>query len=141
MSDILDTFNIAGSGLSAERLRMQTIATNMANSRTTRTAEGGPYKRRVPVFEAKQVDPFGDELDRAAARVEVSEIKSDGKPPIRVFDPTHPDADKDGYVEYPDINVLQEMVDLMTTSRTYEANANVVESTRDMAMRALDIGR
>ncbi len=141
MSDILDTFNIAGSGLAAERLRMQTIATNMANARTTRTAEGGPYQRRVPVFEAKQVDPFGDELDRAASRVEVTEIKSDGKPPVRVYDPTHPDADATGYVEYPDINVLQEMVDLMTTSRTYEANANVVEATRDMAMRALDIGR
>jgi flagellar basal-body rod protein FlgC len=141
MADLLDTFNVAASGLSAERLRLQTIATNMANAHTTRTEAGGPYQRRVPTFEAQSVDPFGDEMDRATNRVVVTGIQSDGKPPQRVYDPTHPDADASGYVSYPDINVLQEMVDLMTTSRTYEANASVVEATKDMAMRALDIGR
>ena len=141
MADLIDTFNVAGSGLAAERLRLQTIATNMANARTTRTADGGPYQRRVPVFRAVEVDPFGDELDRAAARVEVEGIQTDGRPPQRIFDPSHPDAGADGYVLMPDINVMQEMVDLMTTSRTYEANAAAVEATRDMALRALDIGR
>lgn len=141
MSDLLDTFNVAASGLAAERLRLQTIATNMANAKTTRTAEGGPYQRKVPIFSAESIDPFGDALDQATSRVEVQGIQSDGKAPQRVYDPGHPDADAQGYVSYPDINVLQEMVDLMTTSRTYEANASVVEATRDMAMRALDIGR
>ena len=141
MAELLDTFNIAASGLGAERQRLQAIASNMANARTTRTAEGGPYQRKVTVFEAESVDPFGDEMDRAAQRVQVTEVKSDGRPPVRVYDPGHPDADPEGYVLYPDINVLQEMVDLMTTSRTYEANANAVEATRDMALRALDIGR
>ena len=141
MADLIDTFNVAGSGLAAERLRLQTIATNMANARTTRTADGGPYQRRVPVFRAVEVDPFGDALDRAAARVEVEGIQTDGRAPQRIFDPSHPDAGPDGYVLMPDINVMQEMVDLMTTSRTYEANAAAVEATRDMALRALDIGR
>lgn len=141
MPDLLSTFDVAASGLAAERLRLQTIATNMANAKTTRTAEGGPYQRRVPVFAAEALDPFGDEMARAATRVEVQGIQSDGRPPVRVYDPGHPDADPDGYVSYPDIDVLQEMVDMMTTSRTYEANASVVEATRDMALRALDIGR
>ena len=141
MSDIIDTFNVAASGLSAERLRLQTIATNMANAHTTRTASGGPFQRQVPIFEAKQLDPFGDELDRATSRVEVTGIRGDGRPPVRVFDPTHPDADANGYVSYPDVDIMQEMVDLMTTNRAYEADSSVVEATRDMALRALDIGR
>lgn len=141
MADLIDTFNIAASGLSAERLRLHTIATNMANARTTRTPEGGPYQRRIPIFEAVPVDRFGDEMDRATQRVEVTQIATDNRPPERVFDPGHPDADPDGYVSYPDINVLQEMVDMMTTNRSYEANASVVESTRDMAMTALNIGK
>jgi flagellar basal-body rod protein FlgC len=141
MADLIDTFNVAGSGLAAERLRLQTIATNMANARTTRTPEGGPYQRRVPVFRAVEVDPFGDELERAVARVEVDGIQTDGRAPQRIYDPSHPDAGADGYVLMPDINVMQEMVDMMTTSRTYEANASAVEATRDMALRALEIGR
>jgi flagellar basal-body rod protein FlgC len=141
MADILDTFNIAASGLTAERVRLQTIATNMANARTTRTAEGGPYQRKVAVFEAQPVDEFGDALARETDRVVVTAIQGDGSAPQLVYDPTHPDADNAGYVAYPNVNVLQEMVDLMTTSRTYEANASVVETTRDMAMRALEIGR
>jgi len=141
MADLIDTFNVAGSGLAAERLRLQTIATNMANARTTRTPEGGPYQRRVPVFRAVEIDPFGDELERAVARVEVDGIQTDGRAPQRIYDPSHPDAGADGYVLMPDINVMQEMVDMMTTSRTYEANASAVEATRDMALRALEIGR
>lgn len=139
MPGIFEVFNIATSGLGAERTRLQSIATNMANARTTRTAEGGPYKRQVPVFEAEELNESGE--GTPGARVVVSEVLQDARPPIRVHDPGHPDADADGYVLYPDINVLQEMVDLMTTSRAYEANANVVEATRDMALQALQIGR
>ncbi len=141
MADILDTFSIASSGLAAERVRLQSIASNMANARTTRTPEGGPYQRQVPVFQAEVIDPFGESLDAAASRVQVAEVKTDDRPPVRVYDPTHPDAGPDGFVAYPDINVLQEMVDMMTAQRAYEANANVVEATRDMAMTALGIGR
>jgi flagellar basal-body rod protein FlgC len=140
MAGLIDTFTIAASGLGAERLRLQSIASNMANARTTRTAEGGPYKRQVPVYRAEAVGDDGS-FDSVAQRVVVTGIHQDTRPPIRVHDPGHPDADADGYVSYPDINVLQEMVDMMTTSRTYEANANVVEATRDMALQALQIGR
>lgn len=139
MANLLDTFSIAASGLGAERLRLQTIASNMANARTTRTEAGGPFERQVPVFRSEDVG--ASEYEVVAQRVVVSEVKGDGRPPIRVYEPGHPDADPDGYVSYPDINVLQEMVDLMTTNRTYEANANVVEATRDMALQAIQIGR
>lgn len=139
--DILDTLNISGSGLAAQRVRLQTAASNLANARTTRTEEGGPYRRRAPVFEAAPIDRFGSELDQAMATVEVTDIEVADRGGRLVHDPDHPDAGPDGYVLMPDINLLHEMVDLMTTSRSYEANANVLDVTKDMAMRALDIGR
>ncbi len=141
MADFFDTFAIASSGLGAERTRLTTIASNMANARTTRTAEGGPYQRQVPLFESEALDPFGSELEAATNRVVVTGIQKDARPPVRVFDPTHPDAGADGFVSYPDINIMGEMVDLMTTQRAYDANANVIEATRDMAITALGIGR
>lgn len=141
MAGLLDSMRIAASGLGAERLRLETVATNLANARTTRTAEGGPFQRRMPVFRAVELEPFGVELDAAVRRVEVAEVVVDPRPPRREYDPGHPDADAEGYVAYPDIDVLAEMVDLMTTQRAYEANANVVEATREMAMTALGIGR
>lgn len=142
MADIQSIFQIAGSGMSAERMRLQMIASNMANARTTRAENGGGvYRRKIPVFEAQSMDRFGDELDRATSEVDVKKIETDMRDPIRVFDPSHPDADADGYVLYPNVNILSEMVDMMAASRTFEANASVLESTRDMAMRALEIGR
>jgi flagellar basal-body rod protein FlgC len=138
--DVLDTLQISASGLTAERTRMQTISENLANARTTRTQAGGPYQRKVPVFESQAIRPFADELD-SASQVVVTAIQSDGRPAVRQFDPSHPDADAQGYVSLPDINVLQEMVDLMNASRSYEANASALETTRDMALRALEIGR
>jgi flagellar basal-body rod protein FlgC len=140
--NLLDTFQISASGLAAERVRLQSVASNLANARTTRTEEGtGPYQRRAPVFEAQSLDSFGSAFDRELSEVRVSEIavaQSEGKV---VYDPGHPDADAEGNVRYPDIDVLREMVDLMTTSRSYEANANVLDATRQLAMRALEIGR
>lgn len=138
--DFIDTINIAGSGLTAERIRLQTVAANMANARTTRTDEGGPYKRQVPVFEAKQVREFGSELDQHLSRVSIPEIRQVGGT-ISRHDPSHPDADARGDVEFPDINLLHEMVDMMSASRAYEANAEIVDTTVQMAMRAIEIGR
>lgn len=139
--NLLDTFQISASGLTSQRVRLQTIASNMANARTTRTEDGGPYQRKLPVFEARQVNPFGDALEQAMAEPVVTEIIEDDAQPLMVFDPSHPDADPDGYVAYPDINLMEEMVDLMGTSRSFEANTKVVETTRQMANEALGIGR
>jgi flagellar basal-body rod protein FlgC len=139
--NLLDTFQISASGLSSQRVRLQTIASNMANARTTRTEEGGPYQRKLPVFETRQVNPFGDLLEQAMSEPVVTEIIEDDSQPVLVFDPSHPDADADGYVAYPDINLMEEMVDLMGTSRSFEANTKVVETTRQMVNEALNIGR
>ena len=139
--NLLDTLQVTASGLTAQRLRLQTVASNMANARTTRTEEGGPYRKQVPVFEAVRDDPFGSDLDRAMARVEVIGVIESDDPPVMVHDPGHPDADSEGYVAYPNVNILEEMVDMMTTARTYEANANVLDVTDTMANTALEIGR
>ncbi len=138
--DIVDTLNIASQGLSAQRVRLQTIASNLANAKTTRTAEGGPYRRKAPVFEAVAVDDFGTALEQALAGVSVDEIRSSDSAGQRVYQPDHPDADAEGFVTYPDVDILHEMVDMMTTQRTYEANANVIDVTSELADRALAIG-
>ena len=138
--DIIDTLNISGSGLSAQRVRLQAVSSNMANARTTRTEEGGPYQRRMPVFETESLDRFGSELQRKLGSVEVTEVRTLNDVE-RVFDPTHPDADEDGFVAYPAINILEEMVDLMTTARTYEANLKVLSTTQQMANQAIELGR
>lgn len=139
--NLLDTLQITASGLTAQRLRLQTVASNMANARTTRTEEGGPYKKQMPILQAVSDDPFGSNLDRAMSQVQVMGVVESDDPPVMVHDPGHPDADAEGYVAYPNVNVLEEMVDLMTTARTYEANANVLEVTEGMASNALEIGR
>ncbi len=139
--DLLTTFDISASALSAERLRLQTIAANLANARTTRTEEGGPYQRRSPIFIADPVDPFGDQLDRQLARVQVADIDVTEGAGRWVHEPGHPDANAEGNVLYPDINIMMEMVDMMTTQRSYEANANVLDVTRELAQRSLEIGR
>lgn len=139
--DLIDTFNVSASGLAAQRVRLQTISSNLANSRTTRTEEGGPYQRKAPVFSAQAIDPFGSELDQALAQVGVDGIETMQSEGIRTFLPGHPDADEQGYVMMPDIDPLAEMVDMMSTVRSYEANANAIDATREMAQRALEIGR
>jgi len=139
--NLLDTLQITASGLTAQRLRLQTVASNMANARTTRTDEGGPYKKQLPILQAVSDDPFGSNLERAMSQVEVMGVVESNDPPVMVHDPGHPDADGEGYVAYPNVNVLEEMVDLMTTARTYEANANVLDVTEGMASNALEIGR
>ena len=139
--NILDTLRISASGLTAQRVRLQAISSNMANARSTRTEEGTPYRRQMPVFQAVEANEFGSELAQQLSRVEVVDVERSEAPFRQVFDPGHPDADDDGYVQYPNVDILHEMVDLMNTSRTYEANSNVTETIYKMANQALELGR
>jgi flagellar basal-body rod protein FlgC len=142
----MDTLAITGSALSAERLRLDVIASNLANASTTRTADGGPYRRRNVVFAPEPMDSeFGATLaslsdDGARVGVTVQDVVEDQSPLRMVYDPGHPDADKDGYVAYPNVNPVSESVDLMAATRAYEANVQVVNATRRMAEAALGIG-
>lgn len=137
--------------MSAERLRSDAVADNIANATTTRTADGGPYRRsrvimRPRVEQAYWRSPFlPDGMDRGPGQgVRVAEIQKDDAPPRLVYDPTHPDAvksgDRQGYVEMPNVDIVTEMVDMIAASRAYEANASVVEGSKTMFLRALDIG-
>ena len=131
--DLFTAMDISSSGLSAQRTRMNTISSNIANSQTTRTEEGGAYRRRDVVFQSSS---FEDTL----AGVTVSEIREDQTPGKRIYDPGHPDADEDGYVTMPNVNIMEEMVNLVTTTRAFEANTTAIASQKDMAMKALVIG-
>jgi flagellar basal-body rod protein FlgC len=147
MADFLSGFRISGSGMSAQRQRINSISSNIANINTTRTPEGGPYRRKDVVFEAMpDGKTFGDIVgagDPAAdyARVQVSDVVSDKKAPLMKYDPSHPDANDDGYVAYPNVNLMEEMTNLIQASRSYEANVQAVQATKDMALSALEIGR
>lgn len=141
----LDSLAISASGLSAQRLRMNLISSNMANVNTTRTETGQPYRRKDAVFKAVLQDRF-DELaqtgtDRAASGVDVAGIVEDTKPFLEKYDPGHPDADENGVVRLPNINIVEEMVNMISASRSFEANATAVRATKEMAGIALEIGR
>jgi flagellar basal-body rod protein FlgC len=138
--DILDILSVSASGLTAQRVRLQAVSSNMANARTTRTPDGGPYRRQMPVFEAAP-QSFVGTLDESMSRVHIAGIEASEDPPVLVYDPGHVDANAEGYVLYPNVNILEEMVDMMTAARAYEANANVVKVTRDITNAALSIGR
>lgn len=142
--DIFSTLEILSTSLGAERIRMSTTASNLANAQTTRTEAGGPYKRKDPVFSAVPVDKaniFSGELERALAVVEVNDIVEDQSPPRLEYDPGHPDANAKGYVAYPNVNVMEEMVNMMTASRAYESGVSAMRSVMDMANKALTIGK
>lgn len=144
--DIFTTFDIAASALKAQTTRLNTISSNLANVETTSTPEGGPYKKKSVIFTTENL-PFDHQLAASVqAReqvqgVRVSKIIEDTSPPQRVYDPTHPDAREDGYVEMPNISVVKEMMDMMSATRSYEANTTTIKSAKRMAMKALDIGR
>jgi len=143
----------SGSAMQAERVRAEVVAANMANAETTRTATGGPYKRQMVVFAAGQGDPrFLDSLAsasslstapdaRVANGVEVAGVVEDPAPPLRRYDPGHPDAGADGYVAYPDINPITEMVDLMGATRAYGLNGSAVQAEKGMISSALEIAK
>lgn len=141
--DSTTAFAISASGLRAQRLRMDVIAANLANAQSTRTPEGGPYRRRDVVLESiPQGERFDDFLGGAApgAAVKVARVVADSRPPQVVFDPGHPDADGKGYVALPNVNVVAEMVDLMAATRAYEANVAAVNATKRVLEAALAIG-
>jgi len=144
--DFLTSLKISSSGLAANRKRMGAISSNIANAQTTRTAEGGPYRKKDVVFGSETArESFGEilegEMDEKAQTVHATEVISSNKPPILKYEPNHPDANKDGYVAYPDINVMEEMADMISASRAYEANISAMNTTKSMAMKALELGR
>ncbi len=149
MSDFFDSLDVSASALSAERIRMNVISSNLANAQTTRTPEGGPYRRKDPVFEAQAGSSFesalkgamGGAMDVPLHKVKVTEIVSDPKAPKLIHQPNHPDADAEGNVAYPNINTMEEMVNLITSSRTFEANVTAINVSKNMMMKALEIGR
>jgi flagellar basal-body rod protein FlgC len=139
---LFDALDASGSALSAERVRMDVTAENLANAQSTRTANGqGPYRRKEVVMQEASagVGPnFADSL-QAARGVKVAGIVQDPTPSRRVYDPGHPDADKQGYVEMPNVNTVTEMTDLIGASRAYEANVTAMQTTKSMFARTLDI--
>ena len=139
-----DIMKISASGLKAERTRMEAIATNMANAQTTRTDEGGPYRKKDVVFIPTDVsDKKGFEaiLGEKFEGVKVDEVVDSKKPFEQMYDPYHPDADANGYVTLPNVNVMEEMGDMIAATRAYEANLNVINSAKEMSIKALDIGK
>lgn len=142
----LGAIDTSATGMTAQRLRMDVIANNLANVNTTRTRQGGPYRRQVVVFESRTPSPrsFKDTLAgylNGEAGVRVKAIREDNSPGQRVYDPSHPDADQEGYVTMPNVNVVSEMVDMISATRAYEANVTALNATKGMAMKALEIGR
>lgn len=147
MSDesLLSVLKTSASGLSAERTRLNVIANNLANINTTRAKKGGgPYRRKQVVFETVLADASEDiEVigNKTGKGVRVAEIKEDMGPLKMVYDPHHPDADQAGYLALPNVNVTEEMVDLITASRAYEANVAVIKATKNMLNKSLEIGK
>jgi len=162
MSNFLSSFDISGYGLSAQRVRVNTISSNIANAQTTRTEEGGPYRRKEVVFKAinfndaynealsgmtqsaKYEDPlnlgeFGKEVNPAIMSVVIDKISRDDSKPKMKFEPNHPDADAKGYVAYPNINPVIEMADLVEATRSYQANVAAFQSSKDMANSAISL--
>jgi flagellar basal-body rod protein FlgC len=141
--DFFSSMDISASALSAERTRMNLISSNLANANSTRTAEGGPYKRKDAVFTATPAPgSFGQALGKASARrVEVTQVREDQNPPRMQYDPSHPDADPAGYVAYPNVNVVEEMADMISATRSYEANVTAAQAAKSMALKTLELGR
>jgi len=133
---IISHFDVSASALTAERTRMKAIASNIANVNATRSADGGAYKRQVAILEAQQMPTSGLECG-----VRVKEIATDSSAPRIVYDPQHPDADADGYVAYPNVDVLKEVTDLKTATMAYQANLTVINATKQIIVRSIDIGR
>lgn len=136
---------ISASGMTAQRLRMDVIASNLANINSTRTAEGGPYQKKDIIFAAQPLSQTFHQVLQSCnpglSEVKVVGIRNDPRPPLLRYDPEHPDANEDGYVAMPNINLMEEMVNMISATRSYEAGVAAVNATRDMALKALEIGR
>jgi flagellar basal-body rod protein FlgC len=139
MSDFLSGFRIGGSGMSAQRARLNSISSNISNINTTRTPEGGPYRRKDVVFESvPDSASFGDVVANRLGRGEANQVQVSE---VMKFEPNHPDANAEGYVAYPNINLMEEMTNMVQATRSYEANVQAIQATKDMALSALEIGR
>ena len=137
---------ISSSGLSVQRKRMETISSNLANLETTRTPEGGPYRRKDVLVTALPVENefgnnFKSELDDKLRKVQIAEVIEDQEEPRLVYNPSHPDANDLGYVAMPNIDQMTEMVNMVTTQRSFEANITAINASKTMALRAIDLGR
>lgn len=151
----LSSLKTSASGLTAQRLRLDTISNNLANANTTRTLKGGSYKKQMVVFTpiTKQYSPFSlaaytnaatlniNNSDDYTGGVKVASIVEDKRQGKLSYEPGHPDANSEGYVEYPNVNVVTEMVDMISANRSYEANVTAISAAKSMALKALDIGR
>lgn len=140
---IFNSMRISASGLSAERLRMDTVSSNIANANATRTEDGGPYRRKIAIFKEnlrRELDNNGSYKLKSKG-VKAVEIAEDKSPFKLVFNPEHPDANEEGYVEMPNVNILNEMIDMMVATRSYEANTTALNSSKAMYLKALEIGR
>jgi len=142
----MNGMNISASGMSAQRLRMDIISQNIANVNTTRDEFGNVYRRKSVVFAEKDMTPFGDILMKmagtAGSGVKVTQIVEDNKSELRkVYDPSHPDADEEGYVTYPNVNTVQEITDLIDATRSYEANVTAFNAAKNIALKGLEIGK
>ena len=148
MGSIFSSFNINSSGLTAQRYRMDIISQNIANANTTRTADGTPYRRKVVTFAEKNTHtPFSRVLNTARDRysgdgVKVDRVYEDEETDMTmVYDPSHPDADENGYVTYPNVNIITEVTNMSEASRAYEANSTAFNASKAIAMKGLEIGQ
>lgn len=141
--NVFDSMDVIATGLAAERMRLDVTSSNMANANTTRTAEGGPYQRRDPVFTTQEVasQNFGSLMGEALTGVRVDDVIRDTSEPRKVYDPSHPDAGDDGYVAMPNITMVEEMVNMLNASRSYEAQLTAMKGVVDMAEKALGLGK
>jgi flagellar basal-body rod protein FlgC len=140
--DFLTSFKICGSGLAAQRAKMDVIASNLANVSTTRTEEGGPYKKKSVALAAESIENhFDAAMKDALNTVKVEEVKEDPNAVKMTYDPSHPDANASGYVAMPDINIVSEMADMIAAGRAYEACVTAFDATKNMSLKTLDIGK
>ena len=144
--DFMTAIDIGASALKAERTHLNVISMNLANAKTTRTVDGGPYRRKEAVFKETELEtPFsramGEALDTEIKGVRVESIRNDRRPLKQVYEPGHPDADENGYVSYPDINVVEEMTNMLQAMRAYEANVSTITTSKTMFSKALEIAR
>jgi flagellar basal-body rod protein FlgC len=144
--DFFSSMKVSASGLDAQMRRMNTISSNIANAETTRAEGGGPYKRKDPVFAAQtERESFGEVLQNAMDEnvqgVQVTEVHEDQRPPRMVYNPGHPDANPEGYVAMPNVNTVEEMANMISAQRSYEANVTAMNAAKAMANKALEIGR
>jgi len=140
--DFHNLFQICGSGLKAQRVRMEVITSNLANAQTTKSPEGGPYQRKIAVFSSRPVEgSFGDSFGDVLREVKLSRIEKAEEGFKTVYDPTHPDADTNGFLTMPNVNVVTEMTEMIGASRSYEACVSAFDAVKNMALKALEIGK